>query len=61
MTSHFKAAAAALCMEGRVFVAIAGRRWQVQRNAWLFFGDDIKLGGREMEAGDWKIMANRGI
>lgn len=22
---------------GRVCVAIAGRRWKVQRNAWLFF------------------------
>ncbi len=49
MTCHFKAAAAALCMEGRVSVAIAGRRWQVQRSAWMFFGDDIKLGGRRLE------------
>lgn len=63
MTSHFKASAD-ICMQGRVFlffVVIVGRRWQVQSNAWLFFGDDIKLGGREMEAGDWKIMANGGI
>lgn len=63
VTSHFKKRQLYVPRGGILFFrGHSGRRWKVQRNAWMFFGDDIKTRcSREMEAGGWKIMSNGGI
>lgn len=43
------------------FCGHSGEEMASTKQCLAVFGDDIKLGGREMEAGDWKIMANGGI
>lgn len=46
---------------GGFFCGHSGEEMASTKQCLAVFGDDIKLGGREMEAGDWKIMANGGI
>lgn len=46
---------------GEGFRGHSGEEMASTKECLAVFGDDIKLGGRETEAGDWKIMANGGI
>lgn len=59
MTSFFKEAVP-IHIEGVIFFFCghSGEGWVSTKECLAVFGDDIKIGGREMEAGDCKIMGN---